>query len=382
VFRGAPTSVHGHPIDAAVHAVLADIRARTHILRDRGALAVLAVYDPLSATRMTYEQYVPKIQGPALAWLDHGEPGSDPAIPLATVSLAAFERILGDSASAVWAHLLRGEIDRPVLGASASLRIRSSIRDITARNVLGVLRGSDPQLASEIVLFTAHSDHLGIGLPVDGDRIYHGALDNASGCAGLLEIVRAFRAMSPPPRRSIVFATVTAEEKGLLGSDYFAHHPTVPLGQIVGNVNLDGVQVIYSPHDIVPIGAEHSTLGKAAEAAARATGFALSPDPSPELVVFIRSDQYSFVRRGIPSVFPQTGYLDEQGRRDRNRALADQWSAKHYHQPSDQWRPEYNAQWGAHELQFDFLLGLAVANDDDRPRWNPGDSFGAQTVGR
>src|SRR5581483_3552121 len=182
---------------------------------------------------------------------------------------------------------------------------------------------------------------------------------------------------------SILFATVTGEEKGLLGSDYFARHPTVPIDRIVANVNIDGVAVAYRALDIIAIGAEHSTLAVAAAAAARATGFRLSPDPSPDLAYFIRSDQYSFVRRGIPAVFPQPGYLDPTGNPDGYRALADAWSEHYYHLPSDEWRPEYNAAWGVQELGFDFLLGLTVANETARPRWNLGDVFarpGATTL--
>ena len=380
VLRGAPATIGGKPVDAALQAVLSDLPARSRALRARGAVAMFAVYNPKAATRMSYAQYVQKIEGPTLAWLERGEPASGTVIPLVTLDLAAFDRILGASAQPLWTQLDRGEPVHPALEATASLRIHSTLHEISARNVVGVLRGSDPALAAEMVLYTAHSDHLGIGPPVNGDRIYNGALDNASGCAGLLEVARAFRAMSPRPRRSILFAAVTGEEKGLLGSDYYAHHPTVPLDRIVADVNLDGVSVVYEPFDLIALGAEHSTLGRQAEAAARATGFKLSPDPAPELVFFIRSDQYSFVQRGIPSLFVQAGYLDARGDPAGNRAIVDRWSAQHYHLPSDEWRPEYNAAWGVHELQFDFLVGLAVADASERPRWNPGDVFGAPAV--
>ena len=376
VFRGAPTMIGGVPVDAAQGAVLADLPARTRTLQARGALAVLAVFNPRFAARLPFAQYLPKVFGPTMAWLDHGEPGSDPVLPTVTLDHAVFDRILGGGMQALWSQLDRGASPRRTLGATASLRIRSSHREIAARNVIGVLRGSDPQLSSELVIFTAHSDHIGIGPPVRGDRIYNGALDNASGSAALIEIARAFRAMSPPPRRSIAFAAVTAEEKGLLGSGYFVEHPTLPLDRIVADVNLDGVTVEHEPFDIVAVGAEHSSLGQVAAVAARATGFRLSPDPAPEQVIFIRSDQYSFVQHGIPSVFPQVGWLDAHGDPTGYRAAENRWSAEHYHQPSDEWQPEYRAAWGARQMQFEFLLGLSVASATERPRWNPGDAFG------
>jgi len=377
VFRGAPATIHGRPVDAALQAVLSDLPARSRTLRARGAVAMFAVYNPRAAVRMSYAQYVQKIEGPTLAWLEHGAPASGSVIPLVTLDLPTFDRILGASAQALWTEIDRGEPGHAALTATAQLRIRSTLRDVSARNVVGVLRGSDPRLAGELVVYTAHSDHLGIGPPVDGDRIYNGAIDNASGCAALLEVARAFRAMSPPPRRSILFVAVTGEEKGLLGSDYFAHHPTVPLDRIVADINLDGVNVQVEPFDLVVHGADHSSLGRQAAAAARVAGLRLSPDPAPELTFFIRSDQYSFVQFGIPSVFAQTGFLDASGNPNGYRATADRWSAQHYHLPSDEWLPEYNAAWGARVIGFDFLLGLAVAGDAERPQWNPGDLFGA-----
>ncbi|HEX3766277.1 MAG TPA: M28 family peptidase [Kofleriaceae bacterium] len=376
VFRGAPATIHGRPVDSALQAVLSDLPARSRTLRARGAVAMFAVYNPKAAVRMSYAQYVQKIEGPTIAWLEHDAPASGSVIPLVTLDQAAFDRILGTSSQSLWTELDRGEPARAALTATAQLHIRSTLRDLAARNVVGVLRGSDPRLADELVLYTAHSDHLGIGPPVNGDRIYNGAVDNATGCAALLEVARAFRAMSPPPRRSTLFAAVTGEEKGLLGSDYFAHHPTVPLDRVVADINVDGINVQVEPFDLVVHGADHSSLGRQAAAAARAAGLQLSPDPTPELTFFIRSDQYSFVQVGIPSVFAQTGFLDATGNPAGYRATADRWSAQHYHLPSDEWQPEYNAAWGARVIRFDFLIGLAVAGDPERPRWNPGDLFG------
>ncbi|HSD86246.1 MAG TPA: M20/M25/M40 family metallo-hydrolase, partial [Kofleriaceae bacterium] len=219
-------------------------------------------------------------------------------------------------------------------------------------------------------------DHLGIGPAIDGDAIYNGALDNAIGVAALLEVARAFKALPAPPRRSILFVAVTGEEKGLLGSEYFTAHPTVPLDHIVANVNIDGVTANWEVHDVVALGAEHSSLARQVDAAAAAVHLVVSPDPDPPQVYFIRSDQYSFVRHGIPAIFPGSGFLDAKGGRDVYRKLSDAWAEHHYHRPSDQWGPSYRAEWTLPELRFHFLVGLAIANAPAKPTWNPGDVFG------
>jgi hypothetical protein len=378
VYGGAPRTQSGKPVDSARHAVLADVKVRTLALRAAGALAVIVVYDPARAERMSFASWAPKVVGSSMAWLERGEVASLPVLPTATIDEAALERV-HPGMHAIWQQLDRGELANVELGATASLRIRAELRDLTARNVVGVLRGRD--LASEAVVFTAHHDHLGIGPPIAGDAIYNGALDDASGVAGIIEVARAFAALPQRPRRSIVFLAVTGEEKGLLGSDYFAAHPTIPLSSIAADVNIDGLSPLYESFDIVPLGAEHSSLAGDADAAARATGYAVSPDPDPDQVYFIRSDQYSFVKHGVPSVFPNVGWLDAHGDTKTNKAIGDKWAAERYHRPSDEWQPEYRAAWAAKEAGFDFLLGLSVAMADQRPHWNAGDAF-ANTLSR
>jgi len=197
-----------------------------------------------------------------------------------------------------------------------------------------VLRGADPKLRSEYVVYTAHSDHMGIGKPVNGDAIYNGAGDNASGVAALLEIARAFRALPNPPARSVLFLAVTAEEMGLLGSDYFAHFPTVPIQSMVADVNMDEASISYAFKDIVARGAPDSTLGRVVERAASRLGLKVSPDPEPEQSHFIRSDQYSFVKQGIPSVFISEGYEAKDPKVD-GKKVTGEWRATRYHKPSD-----------------------------------------------
>ena len=376
VYAGAPRTIGGAAVSTAQHAVLSDLKVRGVALHARGAVAMISIFDPVRAERMPYDQWVTKIVGPSMAWLDNGQVGSLPVLPNGVISEAAADRIAGGAKlHAIWQQLDRGVPARLTLDATASLTITAELRDVTSRNVVGVLRGSDPKLAAELVIYSAHHDHLGIGPAIDGDAIYNGALDDAIGVAGIIEIARAFVALPQRPRRSIMFLAVTAEEKGLLGSDYYAAHPTVPLANIACNINLDGLQPMWEPHDIIALGAEHSTLAAHVGAAARALGLAVGQDAEPEQVFFIRSDQYSFVKRGVVAVFPGSGYMDATGHFDANRALADRWSMQRYHRPADEWQPEFRADWAAREASFDFLLGLSVAITADRPRWNRGDVF-------
>lgn len=253
-------------------------------------------------------------------------------------------------------------------------------RDVTSPNVVAVLPGSDPSLKSEYVAYTAHSDHLGVGKPVNGDDIYNGAGDNASGVAALLEIARAFRSLPNPPARSILFLAVTAEEMGLLGSDYFAHYPTVPIQSIVANVNMDEASISYAFKDVVPRGAPDSTLGPLVERAASQWGLKVSPDPQPEQGYFTRSDQYSFVQQGIPSAAISEGFEAKDPRVD-GKKLTGEWTATRYHKPSDDMSQPMDLNASLQFMQLHFLVGYEIANEPERPRWNPGDFFG-ETFGR
>ena len=235
--------------------------------------------------------------------------------------------------------------------------------------------GSDPVLRDEYVVYTAHLDHLGIGTPVDGDSIYNGVTDNAGSIAMLIEAARAFSKLEPRPRRSIVFVAVTGEERGLLGSDYFAANPTVPRSRIVANLNMDGSNLLFDFLDIVDIGGEHSTLGAVFLRAAARLGVEAVSDPTPEQNFFVRSDHYSFVRRGIPALFPMTGTravdpevdgAELQSERFRNR----------YHLPTDDLSRPLDFDAGAKTARFFFVLGYLTAQDEDRPRWHDGDFFG------
>ena len=257
---------------------------------------------------------------------------------------------------------------------TAKLHTESSQSDIVSANVAAKLAGSDPALRDEFVVYTAHLDHLGICPPVAGDNVCHGAVDNASGVGALLEIARAYTALPEAPRRSILFLFVTGEEMGttMEGSDYFAHYPTVPKKSLVADVNIDVLPglIPFKGSKLTAIGAEHSTLGVNAGRAAQWTHYELIPDAKPAQNLFVRSDQFSFVRAGIPAVKVHNGgdMADE----------AKKSFAGHYHTPLDNMEQPLNYDAGAKAAKMIFLLGYDVAQQDQRPTWNKGDFFGGE----
>jgi hypothetical protein len=259
------------------------------------------------------------------------------------------------------------------LGFEVTLARKTSHEVITSPNVIGLVRGSDPQLADEYVVFTAHLDHNGVGAPVDGDAIYNGMYDNAMGSSLLLETARAVAAS--PARRSMLFIALTAEERGLLGSDYYAHYPTVPSDAIVANVNLDMPLFLYPVADIIAFGSEHSSLEATVENAISAEGFTLTPDPMPEENLFRRSDQYSFVRRGVPAAYLKPGFTSTDPSID-GKAVQTEHRKHHYHQPSDDLARPVDWDSVVRFARANARIGFAIANDDARPTWNEGDFFG------
>jgi hypothetical protein len=261
------------------------------------------------------------------------------------------------------------------LGIEITLTQRSEHTDITSPNVIGVIRGSDPELADEYIVYSAHLDHIGIGTPVDGDDIYNGFYDNAMGVALLIEAARAFKAMPEAPRRSILLVAVTGEERGLLGSDYFAQYPTVHREAMIANVNLDMPLLLYPLADIVAFGAEHSTMQEPIARAVAAEGFALTPDPLPEEVLFIRSDQYSFVRQGVPAVFLVPGFTSTDPSVDGG-ALFQGHLKTHYHRPSDDLSRPVDWPSALRFARANVRIGIEIASDPVPPAWIEGDFFG------
>lgn len=303
--------------------------------------------------------YFPELQGGALL----NVPPSHELFSRAPIS---FEQAL-DAADA-------GTPLSTPLGTEVTLARKTDHESIASPNVIGILRGSDPELADEYVVFSAHLDHVGTGVPINGDTIYNGMYDNAMGTALLIETARAFAAMPEPPRRSILFIALTAEERGLVGSDYFAHYPTVPGDSLVANVNLDMPLLLYPLADVIAFGSEHSSLERIIGEVVVEEEFALTPDPVPEEVLFIRSDQYSFVKKGVPSVFLVPGFSSTDPAID-GAALFREHLQTHYHQPSDDLSRPIDWDSALRFARAKVRIGYAVAEEQDRPVWNEGDFF-------
>src|SRR6185503_9235967 len=245
-----------------------------------------------------------------------------------------------------------------------------TVETFEASNVAGLYEGSDPALKSEVVVMTSHLDHVGVGRAVNGDAIYNGAMDDASGVAAMIEIARMLKASKAVTKRSIMFVAVAAEEKGLLGSRYFAARPTVPFEKIVGDINLDMFLPLYPLKVIEVQGLAESSLGDTVRAAAKTLGVEVQTDREPEQNRFIRSDQYSFIRRGIPALAFKFGY--EFGSPDQTTRL--NWVRDRYHQPSDDLTQPVDLEAAAKFNRVIMALLTRVANDAARPSWNA-DSF-------
>lgn len=364
-FSGAPTAF---PPEERAHFGAAPIKAENAAAH--GAVGILRLWsdeDEKSGPWSDLVQLLGNIG--AFAWLDQGAAhGSHPQIRGSAGLGPAASKSLFEGAAVTYA-------DAQTKTTPADLPVRvhivrqSRLSDLASPNVVGLLRGSDAALADEYVVFSAHLDHLGIGPPVNGDSIYNGAIDNASGVAFLIEIARAFAVLPERPRRSLLFVAVTGEESGLVGSDYFVHNPPVPLASIVADINIDGGS-LWPFNALFARGAGHSTLAAAVDAAAAAAGVPVVQDPFPEQASLVRSDQYSFIRKGVPAL------IVGATREPAARTLALDWVRNRYHQPSDDMTQPMDFEAAARFTRDQFLIGYAVAQADARPRWNPGDFFG------
>jgi len=265
------------------------------------------------------------------------------------------------------------------LGVGVSAAFDSRVERTRTSNVLALLPGSDPKLSSEVVLYTAHHDHLGMraGAAPGEDAIYNGAEDNASGVALMLNVARAYAALDKAPRRSILFAAVAAEEQGLLGSEYLARHPPVPLGRIAVDINIDGANVFGRTRDVTVIGLGKTDLDVTLRALARARGRVLRGDQLPDRGYFYRSDQFSFARVGVPAAYFESG-LDYRGRpAGWGREKREAWEETRYHQPSDELSPDWDLSGAVEDARLQFALGYSVAQATAPPSWTKGDEFEA-----
>jgi Zn-dependent M28 family amino/carboxypeptidase len=264
---------------------------------------------------------------------------------------------------------------KPVaLGLTASMAISQQMRTVSSENVIAKLTGSDPQLKNEYVIYTAHWDHLGVTEPVNGDRINNGALDNASGTSLVLEIARAIKSIAPP-KRSTLFLFVTAEEQGLLGSQYYAEFPLYPLEKTVAAINIDGFNQWGRTRDMVVVGLGASDLDDYARAAATEQGRVLTPDAEPEKGFYYRSDHFNFAKKGVPAFYADSG-IEFIGKPDGyGKQKREEYTNNDYHAPSDEVKPDWDLAGAAEDGLLFMIMGYRIADADRMPEWKPGNEF-------
>ncbi|HEY9385324.1 MAG TPA: M28 family metallopeptidase [Gemmatimonadales bacterium] len=285
--------------------------------------------------------------------------------------------LAGQSFDSLKAAAATREFQPVPLGVRATLRITNGLRTVASRNVVAKLDGSDPAAKDEYVIYTAHWDHFGIGAKLDGDSIYNGAQDNASGTAGLLNLAKAFAAMQRPPKRSILFLAVTAEEQGLLGSQYYSVTPIYPLAKTLANINMDGLNTLGRTSDLTVVGWGASELDDYAQAAAAEQGRTLRPDPEPEKGYYYRSDHFNFAKQGVPAFYPEPGIevIGKPAGYAMQRREA--YTANDYHKPSDEIKPDWDLTGAVTDLQLFLTVGYRVAQAVKFPEWRPGNEFRA-----
>lgn len=356
-------------------------REKARNLVERGAIGVITIPTPKDLEESPWPRRVNQSRFPSMTWL---QPDGTPADAFpqlqasVSVSPAGAGKLFARAPRTLAEVLAAADRSAPPtfpLSLEATLLRRSEHRRLTSPNVIGVLPGSDPVLAGESVILTAHLDHQGRGPAVEGDAIYNGAYDNAIGIAMLLETARRMATEGSRPRRTMVFAAVTAEEKGLRGSEYLAQHLPPAAGRPVANINFDMVLVTAPTRRFTVHGVEHSTLRAPVESAAGRLGLDLVPDPRPERVTFVRSDQYSFIRHGVPAIFPKVA--DIPGSEVPGSGLTPEtFIREHYHRPSDDLSLPRDGASSVLFLRFMADVARQVADADEAPRWNPGDFFG------
>ncbi len=361
------------------HYTSTSVKARNAVAH--GAVGLIVLDDPTLEDEYPFAARARDAGKPSFRWLDQQGLPNDATPELrgvAFLSLRATKELFEGSrytTDQVFKMAKAGALKSFGLPLTINIATATDWVDVQSHNVLAKIEGSDPVLKDEYLVYTAHLDHLGIGQPVNGDSIYNGALDNASGAAILLEVARALTELKPAPRRSILFLSGTAEEVGLLGSDYFAHNPTVPHDSLVADLDVDTDFMLWPLQDIVAFGAEHSSLNAVVQQAAGRLHLVSSPDPAPEQALFIRGDNYSFVKQGIPSVALSPGVKSDNPKIDP-MAIAGQWLQTRYHQPSDDMeQPGLNFDDAVKFARVVFLVGHAIADGDQRPHWNQDDFF-------
>ncbi len=361
-------------------------RKSTEALVKRGAIGVISVWTPIVEKVFAFSKTKEYINMPRIRWVDKTgavQNGYPEILASASLSMEAGKKLFtqaGMDLEALYEQIENGDqLVGQDMGLTAHISYRSTHSSVNSPNVIGILEGTDPELKDEYVLLSAHTDHIGVSEHIElGDKINNGAMDNAAGVSTLLEMAHQITQLGERPKRSILFAMVTAEEKGLLGSDYFANNPTVPIDSIVANVNLDMPVLTNAFDQLIGFGAQHSSLWGVIENAVGKNGMHLIPDPMPEQNIFVRSDQYSFVKKGIPAVFLVTA--DKVGMKFEEHEISSQeFIVKHYHKPSDQLDLPINYDVAAKFVAINRAIAMEVANTQERPKWNEGSFFETMT---
>jgi hypothetical protein len=361
-------------------AFYADWDQKAAALEQRGAVGVVMLYDPVNEQKRPWDLGAAGWERPGMrvAGPDGRPLDTYPGLRcVAYVRASRADAFLAGSphdGAAVFDMLEKGTLRSFELEGRVTMASRTRIERVTTRNVVGKVAASANPRAGEHVVLTAHLDHLGVGAPMKGDGIYNGAQDNAVGVAAMLEAGRMLQSNASTLGRSVLLVALTAEEKGLLGAQYFVAHPTVPKSSLVANVNLDMPLTAAEVTDVIPIGIEHSTLEAVAKQAVTAAGLTLSRDPLPEEVLFIRSDQYPFVRAGIPAVFLLAGIHRKDG--EDGLEVLQNFLSHTYHLPNDDLNQPIDWLGAARLAIVNHNIAYAIATQPQRPAWKAGDFFG------
>jgi Zn-dependent M28 family amino/carboxypeptidase len=313
--------------------------------------------------------------------LDNTNKNMDAVSARSWITLDVAKKLLADSGQdfdAIKKSALKKDFRPLKLNAKANIDIKQQIRAFKSHNVIGKLEGDDPKLRDEYIIYTAHWDHLGRHPELQGDQIFNGAIDNASGVASVIQLATAFTKLNPPPKRSVLFMDTTAEEAGLLGAKYYVEHPLYPLEKTLADINIDGVNPWGKTHDLEDLTNRNSTLDDLLGEAAARQGRVMKPSTEPEKGGFYRVDSFEFAKAGVPVLHLARG-IDIIGKPpEYGKQKRDEFVAKHYHQPSDEVDPSWDLSGAVQDVQLLFEVGYQVANGDKFPEWKAGSEFRAK----
>lgn len=375
VFQQAPSKFANNE-----RAYFGRLDTKIQVAVDHGAIGIITI-EKSDITSKAWNEIARRLDQGNFKWLDAESKPHNAFEKIkisATINGTTAEKLFSNSGKNIQEVLNLIKSGNPQsfpIAIQAKIKVTTNRIPIESANLIAVLPGSDPVLKDEYIVYASHYDHFGVSKPVNGDSIYNGAHDNAAGVSILLEIARTYSKLPVKPKRSIVFAFVTGEELGLLGSDYFVNNSSFK-GNIIANISMDMPFFFHPVLDIVPYGAEHSSLNTQVLAAAKTLKIKVSPDPIPEEGVFMRSDHFSFVKKGIPSLFIKSGFMTTSTD-TVNREITDKaWRANIYHSPQDDMSQSFDFNAAGTHVKINFLIGLFTANTTKKPSWNSGDFFG------